>query len=177
MWTLITVTNGGDVSHSTGYLSKELCEQAKSVALTGMTIEQNKAADEAYEKSVKEAADRWREAHPPRKPSTPADFKIIEWHKNGSRTLGATDGFSNYDAATGMMLDYPNSRGATSSAYSPNDGESVAYVRGTFVTKHKTDIKYAECVLTDAGKVSQCRAAKLTESGPSARPPQEELGR
>lgn len=149
MWTLITVTNGGDVGHSTGYASKELCKQAQSVALTGMTIEQNKAADEAHEKSEKEAADRWRTAHPPRKPSTPEDFKIIEWQKKGGATLGSSGGFTNYDAATGMMLDYPGGGSSLSQSYDPNRGESVVWTRGGFITKHKADIKYAECVMTD----------------------------
>lgn len=41
-WALITVTYGGLVSHSGGYASRRLCEEARSVALTGLTIEENK---------------------------------------------------------------------------------------------------------------------------------------
>lgn len=42
-YTLITVTYGGEVSHSRGYETLGMCEQAKSIALTGMTVEENEA--------------------------------------------------------------------------------------------------------------------------------------
>ena len=48
-YTLITVTYGGEVNYSCGYATLYMCKQARSLALTGMTIEQNAVADIEYE--------------------------------------------------------------------------------------------------------------------------------
>jgi len=40
-WTLLTVSYGGEVRQTPGFSSLRLCEQAASLALTGMTIEEN----------------------------------------------------------------------------------------------------------------------------------------
>lgn len=58
-YTLITVTYGGAVSNSR-YETLAMCEQAKSIALTGMTIEENTVADEAFEKAFKENPEFYR---------------------------------------------------------------------------------------------------------------------
>jgi len=69
-FTLITVTNQGEVFHAKGFDTLRMCEQAKSVAVYGHTIEQ-------HEEDMKRAAERevkldaeWRAAHPPRKASS-----------------------------------------------------------------------------------------------------------
>ncbi len=46
-FTLITVTYGGEVHHSRGYETLRMCEEAKSIARTGMTIEANELWVEA----------------------------------------------------------------------------------------------------------------------------------
>lgn len=136
MWSLITVTNGGSVNISAGYPTKSLCEEAKSIALTGMTIEQNNEADAVYEKAQAdwEASHPWRE---PKNKSEAALSKFIGSSSNGYNTL-ISDGH-------GKVRDgYPS--GGMSMSYNPNDGESVQYVRGGYRLLHKTDIKYAHCI-------------------------------
>lgn len=52
LWTLLTVTYGGEVRRTPGFAGKRLCEQAKSLALTGLTIEANEASDAEYAASL-----------------------------------------------------------------------------------------------------------------------------
>lgn len=138
-YTLITVTYGGDVSHSRGYETLEMCEQAKSLALTGMTIEQNKAADEAYAKSERD----WDEAHPWREPKDDWERKAVASGINGSMNNGGPISWA-FDGK-GQIKEMRG--GGISPSYNSNRGESVQYVRGGWVMKHKTDIKHAECII------------------------------
>lgn len=68
-YTLITVTHGGDIRHSRGYESLHMCEQAKCLAMHGLTLEQKAERDAEVERQRKEAADAWRAAHPARVPT------------------------------------------------------------------------------------------------------------
>lgn len=140
VFTLIIVTFGGDVGHSRGYETLQTCEQAKSLALTGRTIEQNKAMDEAYDKAQADQAARWREANPPRVP-TEAERK--KW---------AGQLFSSAPYSTigkdGLIYDYPGGgMMVVGPGYNPNQGESVVWERGGYTLKHKYDVKNAECVV------------------------------
>lgn len=73
-YTLITVTHGGEVRHSRGFESLRMCQEARSIALTGMTIAQAEEADRvareqraAWERQRQEAMEaEWRTRHPPR---------------------------------------------------------------------------------------------------------------
>lgn len=47
-WTLLTVSYGGEVKYTPGFSTLRLCREAKSLALTGMTIEENERADAEY---------------------------------------------------------------------------------------------------------------------------------
>jgi hypothetical protein len=73
-FTLITVTNQGEVFHAKGFDTLRMCEQAKSVATTGKTLEQIEADHaawmERYEREQKEF-----EAQHPRRKATAAEKK------------------------------------------------------------------------------------------------------
>jgi hypothetical protein len=135
MWTLITVTNGGAVSESQ-HATKETCEQAKSVALTGMTIEENKAADDAYAAYLKKFA----EDHPWRAPKNDSERSLAK--SGGSMSWGGP--FDMQGDGKGMVRESPG--GGMSMSYNSNEGESVDFVRGQWVMKSKTSVKYAKCV-------------------------------
>lgn len=78
LYTLITVSSSGAVYHSDGYKSVHDCLEAKNLAVSGKTIEQQ-AADEAKAKAdevAREAA--WAAAHPPRKPANKWETVAVE---------------------------------------------------------------------------------------------------
>lgn len=68
-FTLITVTNQGEVFHAKGFDTLRMCEQAKSVAVYGRTIEQLEAARKAERELEAKQDAVWLAAHPPRKAS------------------------------------------------------------------------------------------------------------
>ncbi len=141
-YTLITVTNAGEVKHSRGFETLEMCEQAKSIALTGMTIEENKAADEAYAKRQREKEAKWRAAHPPR---VPTDEERARW----AGTLFQTGHYCTI-GEDGLLYEWYGETWIGPS-YRPQDGESVEFIRGGHVLKHRHDIKYAKCVIEPEG--------------------------
>lgn len=73
-FTLITVTNQGEVFHAKGFDTLRMCEQAKSVATTGRTLEQIKADRKAEQEREAKRDAEWRAKHPPRK-ATAAEAK------------------------------------------------------------------------------------------------------
>lgn len=76
---LITVTYAGEVRFIDGFRSLRMCEQAKSLATTGRTLEEQAAWEEAQIKRYRdEEAKRkaWADAHPPRTP-TPDERKQL----------------------------------------------------------------------------------------------------
>jgi hypothetical protein len=135
MWTLITVTNGGKVNESQ-HATKESCEQAQSIALTGTTIEENKAADQAYADYLK----KYEDEHPWREPKD--DFERSIAKSGGSASWGAPYGLMG--DGNGHVREYPG--GGMSGSYNSNEGESMDFVRGQWQRKSRTDIKYAKCV-------------------------------
>ena len=140
-FTLITVSYGGEIRHSSGFATKALCEVAKSIALTGMTPKENKAADEAYAAWELARAKNWRDAHPPREPKTKEERAM----QYGRGIFGSSAPYST-KGEDGLIYDWPGSGGGMSMPYDPNRGESAEYVRGRYVMKHATDIKAAFCV-------------------------------
>lgn len=50
LYTLIVVTGTGTVTHSDGFKSLHMCEEAASIAQTGKTLEESKALDEQASK-------------------------------------------------------------------------------------------------------------------------------
>lgn len=135
VWTLITVTNGGEV-HESRHATKESCEQAKSIALTGMTIEENKAADEAYAAYLR----KWDDDHPWRDPKDDNERMLAK--SVGSVSWGGP--YSLSGDGNGKVREYPS--GGMSMSYNSNNGESVELVRGQYRLKNKQDVKYAKCI-------------------------------
>jgi hypothetical protein len=141
---LITVTYGAEVHHSNGFESLDLCEQAKSLALTGMTIEQNKAADEAYAKARKD----WEDAHPWRDPQNDweremAKVKMYGAVSNGGPISWAFNG-------EGKIRDMMSA--SASPTYDPSRGEGMDFIRGAWAPKNKSSVKHAECVIDPAAR-------------------------
>lgn len=71
LWMLVTVTGSGDVGHSMNYKTKHDCEEAKSLALFGLTMEGFKKAETdyrekylKYEASVKDISYEYSKTHP-----------------------------------------------------------------------------------------------------------------
>lgn len=145
-FTLITVTYGGEVGHSRGYETLYMCEQAKSLALTGRTIEANKALDEHLAAQAQEEADKWRSAHPPRKPTTQEEIKIASggfmarWSSQPYTTVGED----------GLLYDWP---GNGSGSWTISTSEYHAWENGRYVSKTKRDIKHAECIIEPTATV------------------------
>ena len=59
-WMLITVTGDGVMSTTT-FDTERSCRQAESVAMTGLTLEENEAADREYADRIERARKAWRE--------------------------------------------------------------------------------------------------------------------
>lgn len=173
-YTLITVTYGGVVSHARGFATLRMCQEARSIALTGMTIADNEAADVAYrERCVAEDrrrrashAAQWLAKHPPR-PPTPAEREglrhlQISWrHERPLVCERLFDGPAHGPhaelvlstlGADGLVHDHFRinggwSNGFCSPSYSRERGEDVKMVRGDWVKKYPTDIRTAHCVI------------------------------
>ena len=77
-YTLITVTYGGRVEHTRGFETLRMCQEARSITLTGMTIAGSEAAErhrrrfeELRQLRVNEQIEAaWRQLHPPRGPTS-----------------------------------------------------------------------------------------------------------
>jgi hypothetical protein len=75
-YTLVVVTQGAEVRQSSGFETLHICEQARSMVVTGMTI-QNSAESEKSAREERARADRvWRAANPGRKPRV--DDRCVE---------------------------------------------------------------------------------------------------
>lgn len=138
MWTLITVTNGGTV-HESQFTTKHSAEEAKSIALTGMTIEENEKADSEYAAWLK----KWEEDHTWRDPKDDFERRV-------AKTAGTLSWGGPYQLAgdgNGRVREIAG--GGLSMSYNPNNGESVEWIRGRAVLRYKNDIKYAKIVPPD----------------------------
>lgn len=95
---LIVVMSNGDVKLTQDIKSLQNCEQARSVVMTGNTLEKE------AERKLKEATDRrlraekeerldaeWNESHPWHDPTTPEEKDLVA-NKKYSCTLEAKDG-------------------------------------------------------------------------------------
>lgn len=123
-YTLITVTYGGEVHHSRGYETLRMCEQAKSIALTGMTIEEKDAAD----KERRRQRELWEAEHPWREP------------RNDYERLVAGGGGSGCIIGPGC-LEWLN--GKVRETYPADFSMSLI--------KREVGIKYAKCVIEPEG--------------------------
>jgi hypothetical protein len=138
IYTLITVTYGGEVHYSRGHETLRECEQGKSLALTGMTIEQNQAADAAYKKSFED----WEKEHPWREPEDDWERKLVA---NGASGLFIGGGPIQLEVREGKIKEHIGS--SFSPSYNSARGEDAVWVRGGWAMKTRNDVKVAECVI------------------------------
>lgn len=136
IWALIVVTGAANVNVSTGYPNKTLCEDAASIARTGKTVAEQKAADEA-EMARRAKLDReYEEGHPPRQPTKDDEQQCTRYRADGSW-------------AGGVLY-----VGGNDCYISEKDG-LTHFSRQSFVTFSNggydaaREIKYAKCVLVD----------------------------
>jgi hypothetical protein len=134
IWALIIVTGTANVNISTGYPSKTLCEDAISIAKTGMTVMENKSAEEA-EKIREARLDQEFAASHPSRPATADDNAKCSHGTKSSISFG-----SGNDPT--CMVD--------------DDTKTVSFTRHSYFTMGYgsiydpvREIKYAKCVLVD----------------------------
>lgn len=137
-WTLMTVSYGGTVS-TNRFDSKALAEEARSIALTGLTLAENKEADRQYREREERLDAACRSANPPRPPTE-------RERKSYSHRYCGSDGHIGEDG-----LFYPaRNRSSMSPAYGP--GTHMEMVRGWWVAKTSGDIKRATILPPSASK-------------------------
>jgi len=135
IWALIIVTGTASVNVSTGYPNKALCEDAISIARTGMTVMEKKSADEADRVREARLDQEFAEAHPTRPPTKDDEKKCPHYNKNGGIAI-----------MTGSV-----------NCYIDDDDGMIHFTRHSFfsVTSGSNyydparEIKYAKCVLVD----------------------------
>lgn len=136
LWNLITVTQGGAVNHSDGFKSRYMCEEAKSVAQYGETIEELREIKARRQKDRDEAKAKWLAEHPGRGPKNESERKAVKENKPGW-ILGETD-------MTGLS---PNPAGWFNVPELKDDG--LIYDRPPDVWSNSyrdSNFKFAECI-------------------------------
>jgi len=131
IWALIVVSGSANVSLSTGYPSKALCEDAISIARTGMTLAEKKAHDEAERDRRAKELKAYQDAHPARA-TKPSDKKECFDNTSGDRGYGSSAAFCVMES-DGMTRFYQNNSVWSYSISTSPDRE----------------IKYAKCVMVD----------------------------
>jgi hypothetical protein len=102
IYALVTLTVGGEV-HFSNPTSLHLCEEGRSIAVYGRTIEDEAAAEAAAARAQTAATHQWYDEHPPRPPRTSAERDLVRAllqnarsrHENvdgGCETSGGDDG-------------------------------------------------------------------------------------
>jgi hypothetical protein len=121
------------VNHSGGFDTLHMCEEARSLAVDGMTIEAKQTRDDAAKADAAKQEAAWRAAHPPREPKDDmerADVVKAPFHFGGM--------YGNSHVCGAKICDDPGmtpwSSGLT-----------------TYVTDQNS-IKVAECVIVPEGK-------------------------
>lgn len=90
-WSLVTVAESGSINISTGYTTKRLCEQARSIALTGMTLEEIAAKTNEDAQLREQNHQQWLKDHPPRPPKNREEFDILtKWRLTGENSPSLT---------------------------------------------------------------------------------------
>lgn len=94
-WILISVTSGGAVHETSSFPSRALCEDALSIAKTGLTVTEKKAADDNTAREGRRLEEAWRSAHPPRPPRNELERQLVNRGCSGNLSGvagGAGDG-------------------------------------------------------------------------------------
>lgn len=155
LWVLLTITGGGNTSTAT-LPTREACEDAASIALTGMTVAEKKKADADYAAAEKKRRDDWYAAHPPREPKTDDERKAVKeeaelrkkgFVSGGWSTCGGACQSAHYTDDLKIQEDPPYSSGM-SQGYYADKGEWVEWAHGDSIIHPPTDIKTAKCFLS-----------------------------
>lgn len=88
LWALIVVSTSANVSFTSGYTSKAMCEDAASITQTGETVAEKEARQKREQERTAEKVRKYEEAHPPR-PSTEEDVKKCSIPSGWIRAPGA----------------------------------------------------------------------------------------
>lgn len=83
LYTLITVTNGGQVHHADGFGSLAACRDAESMALYGLTVAAKAEADRRQREAEEAARKAWDEEHPPRPPENDRERESVREYEEG----------------------------------------------------------------------------------------------
>jgi hypothetical protein len=75
-YTLVVVTHGAEVRQSSGFETLHICEEARSMLVTGMTIPDAAESEKRAREERAKADKMWRAANPGRKPR--ADDRCVE---------------------------------------------------------------------------------------------------
>lgn len=104
-WALITVTRDGAVHVARGFPTIAMAEDAKSLALTGMTVADLARSQRLAQEYMAAAAADWRAAHPPRRPTEAESADLPRSGIFASSQPHSTIGDD------GLVYDWPGSAG------------------------------------------------------------------
>ncbi len=133
VWALIVVSGAANVSFSSGYPSQALCEDAISIARTGMTVDEKKSSDEAAKVVEDRAEQEFQASHPSRIPTAEDKLNCGKISKTSWIMVG---GQSNCVIDTDKNLTIFSRRYLVTTTMSAINDPS-------------REIRYAKCVLVD----------------------------
>lgn len=158
VYLLIAITGTGHVDHSI-YHTQRQCDEAKSMALYGETVEQFAEDEIASAKDAENAHDQWAKDHPPRPPKNTAEREMIARHiRNKTADYSLTDGLnlqlgdrvcSLWITDDNLLQDVPCSPYTATRISKTNNGGRPMWVHGELGYKDINDIETAECIKTD----------------------------
>jgi hypothetical protein len=146
-WVLVTVTEAGEVHISNEVPGMHQCAEARSVALTGMSIEEKDKRDKEQDADREKSYAEFRATHPGHPPETTPEFDALRdllqldsnfetMPVNGPVTFTSAGYFSFEYAARDMLIYKGRETTSTSTAY--------------FSLPH--DIRYAVCAPSDQAR-------------------------
>ena len=138
IWTLITVTNAGNVHQESGFQSKALCEDAISIAKTGLTVSEVTDRDNRAKEEARRKREEWSATHPARQPISAKEKEDI----NSRRTS---------DGTCTPIMDVSSHISITKDCLIQENDHTLPYGLSSAVVypgNQNNEIKYARCVLT-----------------------------
>jgi hypothetical protein len=130
-WTLITVTGNGQVNLATRIPTRELAEEARCIALNGMSRAELREAEEKLVRDQEEweAANQWRE------PKNEGE-RLLSERRATSGNLESN--------GEGLVRDlYQHPHLSMWCSYNPKDGEWCTTIAGRYVVKRACEVKHA----------------------------------
>jgi hypothetical protein len=102
-YTLMTISTAGVASYSPPFAHREQCEDAKSFALSGLSVSDKKIRDDTDAKTFAETLLQWSKDNPPRPPADDYERGMVNWSKSG----GGQPGNWPRHVCDGMICDDP----------------------------------------------------------------------